>query len=204
MTDQRQRPAWVHLGPDDRVDDDVVLGYLSGRDIAERTLTIGPSAVIRAGTIIYAGTRIGSSFETGHHVVIREENRIGDAVYIWNNSTVDYGCQIGNGVKIHCNCYVAQYTIVEDDVFLAPGVTIANDKYPGFEVPVRLTGPTIRRGAQVGANVTILPGVEIGSGALVGAGSVVTRNVAPGMVVVGNPAKPVQTVAELCAARGVG
>jgi acetyltransferase-like isoleucine patch superfamily enzyme len=107
-------------------------------------------------------------------------------------------------VKIHANCYVAQYTTLEDDVFLAPGVTIANDKYPGWdEAPVGLVGPRIRRGAQIGVNVTVLPGVEIGAGALVGSGAVVTRDVPPGAVVVGNPATSVRTVAELRAAPGM-
>ena len=68
--------------------------------------------------------------------------QIGDDVSIWSNTVVDYGCRIGSRVKIHCNCYVAQYTELEDDVFLAPGVTIANDLYPGDERSAELmAGP---------------------------------------------------------------
>jgi acetyltransferase-like isoleucine patch superfamily enzyme len=197
-----QIPEWVSIDSSVQVDHDVVLGYLSGRALASRDLTISAGAILRAGTVIYAGSSIGRDLETGHHVVIREENRIGDGLRVWNNTTIDYGCIIGDRVKIHCNCYVAQFSIIEDDVFLAPGVTIANDKYPGWEdSPVGLVGPTIRRGAQIGVNVTILPGVTIGAGAVVGAGSVVTRDVEDGVVVIGNPAKRVRAVEELRSAR---
>ena len=119
-------PEWVHVGDGCRIDPGVTLGYLPGRSVADRSLTIGPEAVLRTGTVIYAATQIGSRMETGHNVVIREENVIGSGVCIWSNSTVDYGCQVGSGVRIHNNVYVAQLTTLEDDVFLAPGVMIAN------------------------------------------------------------------------------
>jgi acetyltransferase-like isoleucine patch superfamily enzyme len=160
-------------------------------------LVLGPGARLRSGTVIYAGSIIGRNLETGHNVVIREENRIGDHVCVWANSVVDYGCVIGSGVKIHCNCYVAQFTEIEDDVFLAPGVTIANDLFPGDEGSARaMTGPRIEAGAQIGANVTILPYVTIGRGALVGAGSVVTKDIPAGFIAYGNPARPERRIAE--------
>ena len=84
-------------------------------------MVIGANAVIRSGTVIYLGSTIGKNLQTGHHAVIREENIIGDDFKLWNNSTMDYGCRIGDNVKIHCNCYVAQYTVLESGVFLAPG-----------------------------------------------------------------------------------
>jgi acetyltransferase-like isoleucine patch superfamily enzyme len=131
-------------------------------------------------------------------VVIREDCRIGDDVCVWSNTVIDYGCRIGNRVKIHCNCYVAQYTEIGEDAFLAPGVTIANDLYPGDERSAALMGgPKIERGAQIGVNVTILPHVRIGAGSLVGAGSVVTRDIPPGVVAFGNPAIVRRGVAEL-------
>ena len=84
------------IGPNLRADDGVILGYVPGRGIANTDLEIGANAQIRAGTIIYGGTTIGDDFETGHNVVIREENRIGDHVSIWNNTVIDYGCVIGH------------------------------------------------------------------------------------------------------------
>ena len=185
----------VRLGDGCEVDPGVILGYSTGRRIADVTLRIGAGARMRAGTVIYAGSTIGAGLETGHNVVIREENAIGDHLNIWNSSTIDYGCTIGHGVKIHCNVYVAQFTILEDDVFLAPGVTVANDPHPLCGLCMR--GPTIKRGARIGVNVTLLPHITVGEGAFIGAGSVVTRDIPAHTVAYGNPARPVRPVAEL-------
>jgi acetyltransferase-like isoleucine patch superfamily enzyme len=185
----------IVLGDECEVDPGVVLGYLTGRQIDDLTLSIGPGARIRYGTVIYAGSTIGAGLQTGHNVVIREENRIGGSLNIWNSSTIDYGCTIGNDVKIHCNVYVAQFTTLEDDVFLAPGVTIANDPHPLCGLCMR--GPTIKRGARIGVNVTLLPHITIGEGAFIGAGSVVTRDIPARMLAYGNPARPVRPVDEL-------
>ena len=145
---------------------------------------------LRCGTVVYGGCSIGERLETGHNVVIREDCVLGDDVSIWSNTVVDYGTIIGNRVKIHSNCYVAQHTEIGDGAFLAPGVSIANDLYPGQEESRELmSGPWIGAGAQLGVNVTVLPFVRIGEGALIGAGSVVTRDVAPHSVAYGNPAQ---------------
>ena len=187
----------VLLEEPNAIDEGVNLGYPTGRTIADRTLRIGGGANVRAGTVIYAGVTICRDLQTGHNVVIREENVIGDNVGIWSNSVIDYGCRIGNNVKIHSNVYVAQFTTIEDDAFLAPGVTIANDMRPLCAECTRAGGPTIKRGARVGVNVTILPGVTIGEYALVGAGSVVTKDVPPHAVVYGNPARVATTVDDI-------
>jgi len=178
-------------------DPDVIIGYPVSRAGVE-PLVLGPGARLRSGTVLYDGTVIGRCLQTGHGVVVREECRIGDDVSIWSNSVVDYGCRIGDRVKIHCNCYVAQFTQLENDVFLAPGVTIANDLYPGDQRSAEvMAGPWIGAGAQIGVNVTILPFVRIGAGALIGAGSVVTRDIPAAVVAFGNPAVPRRDVAEL-------
>ena len=179
--------AEVRLGAGSIIDPGVLLGYPSGRPGVSGDARIGAGARIRAGSIIYAAVTIGDGFETGHHAIVREENTIGAHCTLWNNSTIDYGCVIGNNVRIHTGVYVAQFTTIEDDVFLAPGVMIANDRHPICRECMQ--GPTIKRGARVGINSTLLPGVVIGEGALVGAASVVTRDVPPGMVVAGNPAR---------------
>ena len=179
----------IHFADPHQCDRLAVVGELPKRAVRDLTLEIGPHAIIRAFSVIYAGSRIGSHLETGHGVVIREENQVGDHLSIWNNSTIDYGCVVGNGVRIHTGVYVAQFTLIEDDVFLAPGVMIANDRHPICRECLK--GPTIKRGARIGINATLLPEVVIGEGALVAAGAVVTRDVPPGTVVVGNPARVV-------------
>ncbi|HEY3504095.1 MAG TPA: DapH/DapD/GlmU-related protein [Actinocatenispora sp.] len=180
-------------------DPDVMIGYPPGREV-HSGLSVGLDARLRSGTVLYQGSRIGARFASGHHVVIREECEIGDDVSVWSNTVVDYGCRLGDRVKVHANCYLAQYTEIDDDAFLAPGVTIANDLYPGQDASARLmSGPYIGPGAQIGVNVTILPYVRIGAGALVGAGAVVVRDVPPGAVVYGNPAMVRGSVAELTA-----
>lgn len=178
------------IGDGANIDEGVRLAYLSPRPNIDRTLKMGTNLTVRSGTVIYAGTVIGDGAETGHNVVIREENLIGDHFSIWNNSVVDYGCKIGNNVKIHCNCYIAQFTTLEDDVFLAPGVTTANDIHPGCpDSRPCMKGPTLKKGVRVGVNVTILPYVTIGENALIGGGSVVTTDIPPNTVVYGNPAR---------------
>ena len=170
------------------MDDNVIVGYTPSRPTADG-LVIGYGARLRSGTIVYAGSVIGAGLQTGHNVTIREESTIGDDVSIWTNTVIDYGCRIGDRVKIHSNCYIAQFTVIEDDAFLAPGVTLANDLYPGYESSADvMAGPYIEAGAQIGVNTTILPYVRIGAGAIVGAGSVVTKDVPAGAVAYGSPA----------------
>jgi acetyltransferase-like isoleucine patch superfamily enzyme len=185
----------IVIGSPNEIHAQAIVGEVPGRTIEDTALELGPHARVRAFSVIYAGSRIGSHLETGHGVVIREENRIGNHLRIWNNSTIDYGCVIGNNVRIHTGVYVAQFTTVEDDVFMAPGVMIANDRHP--ICMDCLQGPTIKRGARIGINVTLLPGVVIGEGALVGAAAVVTRDVPPGVVVAGNPARVMGEVQDL-------
>ena len=169
-------------------DPDVRMAYAPDRRTGLQ-FSLGTGARLRSGTVLYAGSRIGARLQTGHHVVIREDCEIGDDVAVWSNTVIDYGCRIGDDVKIHCNCYVAQYTDIGDGAFLAPGVTCANDLYPGqAESASVMCGPVIGAGAQLGVNVTVLPYVRLGEGCIVGAGSVVTRDVPAGAVVYGNPA----------------
>jgi acetyltransferase-like isoleucine patch superfamily enzyme len=178
-------------------DEGVTIGYPVSRGEGS-PLILGAGARLRSGTVLYDGTTIGQRLQTGHGVVVREGCVIGNDVSIWSNSVVDYSCRIGSRAKIHCNCYVAQYTELEDDVFLAPGVTIANDLYPGDERSAEvMAGPKIGVAAQIGVNVTILPYVRIGAGTLIGAGSVVTRDIPAGMIAFGNPATIRREVAAL-------
>jgi acetyltransferase-like isoleucine patch superfamily enzyme len=193
----------VQLGPNHSIDPGVLLGYVPARRIGDHALVIGPGARVRSGTVIHVGTTIGARLETGHNVVIREDSVIGDDFDIWSNSIVDYGCKIGCRVKVHCNVYVAQFTVLEDDVFLAPGVMVANDLHPGCPFSKEcMRGPTIKRGAQIGVNATLLPFITIGEHAVIGAGSVVTKDVPPQTVVCGNPARVVKDIRDLGCFKG--
>jgi acetyltransferase-like isoleucine patch superfamily enzyme len=185
----------VEIGPDAVIDDNVTLGYPTGRPVEDRLLRIGARAHLRSGTVIYGGSIIGDDLQTGHGVVIREENTIGDGLMIWSHSVIDYGCRIGSNVRIHTNVYLAQLTTVADDVFIAPGVTTANDLHP--ICTECMLGPSIGERARIGAGSTILGRVRIGEDAVVGAGSVVTRDVPPQGVVVGNPARMIGMVTDL-------
>ena len=131
-----------------------------------------------AGTRIWAfahvlpGARIGADCNVCDHVFIENDVLVGDRV------TIKCGVQLWDGVRL------------EDDVFVGPNATFTNDIFPRSKQYPQAFAPTeVRRGASIGANATILPGVTIGSRAMVGAGAVVTRNVPPNAVVVGNPAK---------------
>jgi len=182
----------VKLGRNCVIDPGVILGYPPGRQVVRNPVRIGDQAQIRSGSVVYASVHIGDRFETGHNVIIREGSRIGHDCAIWNHSTIDYDCVIGSRVRIHCNNYISQYTTIEDDVFLAPGVMLANDPHPLCTKCMQ--GPTIKSGARIGIAATILPHVIIGENALVGAGSVVTRDVPPRAVVAGSPARIISDV----------
>lgn len=168
----------LKLGESVVMEDNVILGH---RD--DGLVTIGENSLIRSGTVIYSGVKTGRNFKTGHNVLVRENTEIGDDVLIGTNSVVDGNCEIGNKVSVQTNGYITAYTILEDDVFIGPCAVTTNDKY--MEAGARLEGPIIKKGSRIGANSTILPGITIGEGAVVGAGAVVTRDIAPGEVVIG-------------------
>jgi acetyltransferase-like isoleucine patch superfamily enzyme len=202
-SEEQETSNTVRLGKKAIIDDGVTLGYPADR-CDDHLLTIGPEARIRSGTVIYSGTCIGRNLETGHNVVIREQNIIGDNLRIWSNSTIDYGCCIGNNVKIHSGVYIAQFTLVEDDVFLGPGVTLANDIHPGCPDALEcMEGPRIKKGAQIGANACVLPRVVIGENALIGAGSVVTKDIPQRAVAYGNPAQVVCDIGDIVCTTGL-
>ncbi len=191
----------IKIGKNKKIDKGVILGYPTGRRIKNRGLIIGDNPKIRSGAVIYIGSKIGDNFETGHNVVIREENILGNSVSVWSNSVVDYGCKIGNNVKIHANTYIAQFTTIEDEVFIAPGVIIANDPCPVCTKCMK--GPTIKKGAKIGVNVTLLPHITIGEFSLIGAGSVVTKDIPPYSLAYGSPATVIKKVTDLKCKKGI-
>lgn len=169
-----------------------------GKNPGELELIIGKNAVIRPFTTIYAGSVLGDRIQTGQGASIREDNVIGDDVSVGTNAVLEFGNRIGNRVRIHSLCFLEMVTI-EDDVFIGPNVVFTDDPHPmKCERYLEcLGGVTVKRLAKIGANSTILPGVTIGENALVGAGSVVTKDVPDNMVVAGVPAKIIKRVDEL-------
>ncbi len=164
-------------------------------DLATR---IGAGAYINSHTVIYAGNNIGANLRVGHGVLLREQNEIGDDVSIGSGSNVEHHVRIGNRVRLHSNVFVPELSVLEDDCWLGPNVVVTNARYPATPTTKEeLAGVYIEKRAKIGANTTILPGVRIGTGALVGAGAVVTVDVPPGAVVAGNPARIIKYISQI-------
>ena len=149
---------------------------------------IGKNSVIRSNSIIYNDVEIGDNFRTGHGVTIREKTKIGDNALVGTNSIIEGHCSIGDNVSIQSNVYIPTNTIIEDYVFIGPCACFTNDKYP-IRVDFDLKGPIIKKGASIGANSTFLSNVEIGEGAMVAAGAIVTQDIPPFFLAIGAPAR---------------
>lgn len=180
------------------IQDNVVLGKqprLGKRSTARREplppLRIGEGSAVCAGSVVFAGSVIGRDCVIGDQVAIRERVTIGDGVVVGRGSVVENDTTVGDHTKIQANVYLTAYSTLEDHVFLAPCVATTNDNFMG-RTEARLSqikGPTIRRGARVGGASVILPGIEIGEEAFVAAGALVTKDVPPGKLVAGLPAR---------------
>jgi acetyltransferase-like isoleucine patch superfamily enzyme len=195
----------VHLGERVSIDDFCVLGRPArGREAGAASLVIGNDSVIRSHTVIYAGVQIGTRFECGHGVLVREDSVIGDDCSIGSGSVVEFDVKIENGVRLHSQCFVPEHSVLEAGCWLGPGVVITNARFPASPRTKQSLEPVrIGRNARVGANVTLLPGIVLGAGCLIGAGSVVTHDVHADSVVIGNPARPAGRVSELHDAVGL-
>ena len=157
-------------------------------------LNIGAKSLIRSGSTLYAGSRLADGFECGHKVTIREGSCIGRNVRIGTLSDVQGHCEIGNFVRFHSNVHLGHRSVVKDYVWIFPYVVLTNDPHPPSDT---LVGVTVEEFAVIATMSVILPGVTIGRDALVGACSMVRKDVDPESVVVGNPAKPVASVRDI-------
>jgi acetyltransferase-like isoleucine patch superfamily enzyme len=179
------------LGADAQIFEPVTLGFPSRKNLKKtefKGTTIGNHAIIRSGTVLYCDVVIGNNFSCGHHVLIRERTKIGNRVAIGTASIIEGRVSIGNDVNLQSLVYIPTDTTIEDHVFIGPGTVLTNDRYPPSRTG-HLQGPTIKKGAAIGANVTILPGVCVGEGSLIAAGAIVTRDVPPRKLAIGSPAK---------------
>ena len=193
----------VELGDDVAIGDHAVVGKqptLGRRSTAAREelppLVVGDGCAILAGAVVFAGTRLGRGVVVGDQACVRERCELGDEVVVGRGSLVENDTTIGARTRIQANAYVTAYSTLEEDVFVAPCVVTTNDNFMGrTEARLELMhGPTIRRGARICGGAVLLPGIEVGEEAFVGAGAVVVRDVAPRTVVVGNPARVLRAV----------
>jgi acetyltransferase-like isoleucine patch superfamily enzyme len=177
------------IGENAQIFEPVTIGFPSRENIGKTGFsgtTIGHHAVLRSGTIIYCDVIIGDNFQSGHNTLIREKTRIGDRTAIGTATIIDGNTRIGNDVSLQSMVYIPTNTIIGDHVFIGPNAVLTNDRYPPSG---SLTGPVIKTGAAIGANATIIPGVCIGEGAFIAAGSIVTRDVPDHMMAIGTPAR---------------
>jgi acetyltransferase-like isoleucine patch superfamily enzyme len=191
------------LGDGCRILDYAVVGKqptLGPRSTAEREdlppLELGPGTIVSTGAIIFAGSRIGARVIVGDQACVRERCDVGDDVVIGRGALVENDTTVGTLTKIQADAYITAYSTLEDNVFIAPRVITTNDNSMGRTERRHALrkGPTIRRGARVGAGAVLCPAVEIGEEAFVGAGAVVVKDVPPRVVVVGNPAQALRDV----------
>lgn len=155
--------------------------------------TIGKNCIIRSGTTIYSAVKIGDDVSFGHNVLVRENVTVGNRTKLGTNVAIDGRSIIGSNVSMQTGVYLCTYSTVEDSVFLGPCCVFTNDKYVS-QKEFKLVGPTVRRGASVGANALLFPGITVGEGAVVGSQAMVNQDVPPRTIYVGLPARKMRDV----------
>jgi len=197
------------IGKNVRIDDNAVIGKLPLKSVNSATThtthktkldstKIGDGCLIGSGAVIYRGANIGSEVLIADTASVREDVTIGEKTIIGRNATIENNVTIGKKCKIQSNVQIVPHSIIEDYVFISPGVMTSNDRYIG-RTEKRLKefkGVTIKKGARLGVACIILPGIIIHEDALVGGGAVVTKDVPARKVVVGIPATILKDVPE--------
>ena len=175
---------------------------LSPRSTAKREelppLELGAGTIVSTGAVVFAGTTLGERAIVGDQACVRERCTIGDDVVIGRGSLVENDTSVGALTKIQAHAYITAYSLLEDNVFIAPCVVTTNDNFMGRTEKRHdlVKGPTIRRGARIGGGAVLLPGIEVGEEAFVGAGAVVLKDVPARALVVGSPARQIREVPE--------
>ena len=194
----------THIGSEVRIDEGASLGKSPMKaalsaltDEKERPpLEVGNRCLIGSGVVIYEGSKLGEDLLIADLATIREDVTIGDRTIIGRGAAVENKCSIGARCKIETNAYICSLSEIAEDCFIAPGVVTTNDNFLG-RTKERFKyhkGITMKRGARIGGGAVILPGIVINEEGVVAAGSVVTKDVPPGVIVAGNPAQKLRNV----------
>jgi len=189
----------VTIGDNSVISNDCVIGeplnsYYTDEQYIQPITEIGEESLIRSHTIIYAGNRFGSRFQSGHRVTIRENCIFGHSCSVGTVSDIQGYSQFGNYCRLHSNVHIGMNSKLGDFVFVYPYVVFTNDPTPPSESCV---GPQVGNYSQIATMSVLLPGVKVGEHALVGAGSIVSRDVPDYSLVVGNPAKKIKDVRDV-------
>ncbi len=159
----------------------------------KKASTLGENCIVRPGTTLYSNVTIGKDVTFGHNVLVREGVIVGDRTKIGSNVVVDGSTRIGSRVSIQTGAYICTYSTIEDGVFIGPCCVFTNDKYV-TQKPFKLVGPTVKKGASIGANALLFPGVTVGQGAVVGSQAMVNSEVPARTIFVGIPARKIKDV----------
>ena len=190
----------VEIGDNTTICNDCVIGeplnnYYKEADHYENPQTIiGADSLIRSHTIIYAGNIIGDHFQTGHRVTVRENTMFGSHCSLGTLDDIQGYSEFGNYCRLHSNVHIGQHSKLGNFVFVYPYVVFTNDPIPPSET---LIGPIVGDFTQIATGSILLPGVKIGKHCVVGACSLVSKDVDDYLLVLGSPAKPMKDVREI-------
>lgn len=199
----------TRIGENSKISSYSILGYptkadLIGQDVSQfsdrvkdkiikdRILEIGNNSVIRSHTVIYSHVKIGGNFNTGHHTLIREHTTIGNNCVFGSHASCDGYTKIGNRSEVGQHCMLAQSATIGSYVFIGGHTAFSDNKYIIRKAEYDLFGAKIADYVRIGLNCIIFPDVELGENVLIGAGSVVTKNIPKNHLAYGNPIKIVR------------
>ena len=194
----------IEIGGHSYVGPNCIVGFPASDELNQLTQShktrkkptlIGEKCTVRSGTTIYSNVIVGNDVSFGHNALVRENVTIGAGTKIGTNAVVDGSTRIGSRVSVQTGVYVCTYSTIEDGVFLGPCCVFTNDKFV-TQKPYKLIGPTVRKGASIGANALLFPGVVVGEGAVVGSQAMVNVDIPPRTVFVGIPARKIRDLPE--------
>ena len=190
---------YSYIGPYCIIGEPTVNYYRNKNNHEFKQTIIGVNAIIRSHTTIYENVTIGTNFQSGHYAVIREDSTIGNNTSFGSYSELPGRSTLGNFVRIHSKVMLSENNVIEDFVWIFPFVVITNVKHPPISGFLQTN---IKEYAQIFSHAVILPGITIGKNAIVGAGSLVTKDVEDERLIIGNPGRDVKSVREIKDANG--